>query len=205
MVGIVTDQKAVLSFRRGAKEQTLAWRDDFVAWTKRVADTVSVEKSDVVFVGYGVQAPEFNWDDYKGVDLKGKTMVVLVGDPPVPDPSNPAELDPKMFGGQGDDLLRPLDLQVRDGAEDGRRGGAHRARDRAGRVPVRGRAGQDRRAVQPGRARQEHEPRRPSRAGSRWTRRRSCSRCAGKDFDAAKKEALTPRVQAGAARRDAPR
>jgi Zn-dependent M28 family amino/carboxypeptidase len=100
MVGIVTDQTAVLSFRKGAKERKLTWRDDFVAWTPRVADTVSVDKSDLVFVGYGVQAPEFNWDDYKGVDLKGKTMVVLVGDPPVPDPANPAELDPKMFGGR---------------------------------------------------------------------------------------------------------
>jgi Zn-dependent M28 family amino/carboxypeptidase len=53
-----------------------------------------------VFVGYGVQAPEFNWDDYKGVDLAGKTMVVLVGDPPVPNAANPTELDPKMFGGK---------------------------------------------------------------------------------------------------------
>ena len=100
MVGIVTDQKAVLSFRRGGKAQTLAWRDDFVAWTKRVVDTVSVENSEVVFVGYGVQAPEFDWDDYKGVDLKGKTLVVLVGDPPVPDPSDAAKLDDRVFGGR---------------------------------------------------------------------------------------------------------
>jgi len=100
MVGIVTDQKSVLSFRRGGKEQTLAWREDFVAWTKRVAEKVSVNRSEMIFVGYGVQAPEFNWDDYKGVDLKGKTMVVLVGDPPVPDPADPTKLDPKMFGGQ---------------------------------------------------------------------------------------------------------
>jgi Zn-dependent M28 family amino/carboxypeptidase len=100
MVGIVTDQKAVLSFRRGATVQSLAWRDDFVAWTKRVVDTVRVEKSDVVFVGYGVQAPEFNWDDYKGVDVKGKTMVVLVGDPPVPDPSDATKLDDRVFGGR---------------------------------------------------------------------------------------------------------
>jgi Zn-dependent M28 family amino/carboxypeptidase len=100
MVGIVTDQKAVLSFRRGGKEQKLAWRDDFVAWTTRVTETVSLDKSDVVFVGYGVQAPEFNWDDYKGLDLAGKTMVVLIGDPPVPDPANPTELDPKMFDGR---------------------------------------------------------------------------------------------------------
>ncbi len=95
MVGIVTDQKAVLSFRRGAKVQTLAWRDDFVAWTRRVVETVSVEQSDVVFVGYGVQAPEFDWDDYKGIDVKGKTMVVLVGDPPVPDPSDAYDTRPR--------------------------------------------------------------------------------------------------------------
>ncbi len=100
MVGIVSDQKAVMTFRKGAKQRTLAWRDDFVAWTQRVADTVKVDHSQMVFVGYGVQAPEFNWDDYKGIDLKGKTMVVLVGDPAVPDPGNPAELDPKMFGGR---------------------------------------------------------------------------------------------------------
>ena len=100
MVGLVSDQTAVLTFRAGATARTLAWRDDFVAWTRRVAESVSVDKSQMVFVGYGVQAPEFNWDDYKGIDLKGKTMVVLVGDPPVPDPGNPAELDPKMFGGR---------------------------------------------------------------------------------------------------------
>jgi Zn-dependent M28 family amino/carboxypeptidase len=100
MAGIVTDQKAVLSFSRGAKRHTLAWRDDFVAWTKRVVEAVSVEKSDVVFVGYGVQAPEFDWDDYKGIDLKGKTMVVLVGDPPVPDPADATRLDDRVFGGR---------------------------------------------------------------------------------------------------------
>ncbi|MBP1637005.1 MAG: peptidase, partial [Acidobacteria bacterium] len=40
-----------------------------MAWTKRVTPVVSLDRSDVVFVGYGVQAPEFSWDDYKGVDL----------------------------------------------------------------------------------------------------------------------------------------
>ena len=46
----------------------------------------SLNNSELVFVGYGVVAPEFNWDDYKGVDVKGKTLVMLVNDPPVPDP-----------------------------------------------------------------------------------------------------------------------
>jgi Zn-dependent M28 family amino/carboxypeptidase len=50
-------------------------------------------------VGYGIVAPEFNWDDYKGMDVKGKTLVMLVNDPPVPDTSHPSALDPKTFGG----------------------------------------------------------------------------------------------------------
>ena len=60
-----------------------------VAWTKHVADSASIDDSELVFVGYGVEAPEFNWDDFKGVDVKGKTIVVLVNDPAVPDPSDP--------------------------------------------------------------------------------------------------------------------
>ena len=53
-----------------------------------------------MFVGYGVEAPEYGWDDYKGVDVAGKTLVMLVNDPPVPDPATPAALDAKMFGGR---------------------------------------------------------------------------------------------------------
>ena len=45
-------------------------------------------------------APEFGWDDYKGVDVRGKTIVMLVGDPPVPDPKNPKALDPEVFKGR---------------------------------------------------------------------------------------------------------
>ena len=85
-----------------------------MAWTKHVADGASLDDSELVFVGYGVVAPEFDWDDYKGVDVKGKTLVMLVNDPPVPDPANPDALDPEDVRRQGDDLLRPLDLQVRD-------------------------------------------------------------------------------------------
>jgi len=99
LVGI-TPAPAPLTFRRGEQTLTLKWKDDVVAWSKHVAPSASIENSDVVFVGYGVVAPEFNWDDYKGLDVKGKTLVMLVNDPPVPDPANPAELDPKTFGGK---------------------------------------------------------------------------------------------------------
>ena len=96
----ITPAPAPLVFTKGAQKLTLKWKDDVVAWTKHVADSASIDKSDVVFVGYGVVAPEFNWDDYKGLDVKGKTVVMLINDPPVPDPANPSQLDPKTFGGK---------------------------------------------------------------------------------------------------------
>jgi Zn-dependent M28 family amino/carboxypeptidase len=99
LVGI-TPTPAPLVFRKGEQTQTLKWKDDVVAWTKHVAESASIADSELVFVGYGVEAPEFNWDDYKGVDVKGKTLVMLVNDPPVPDPANADELDPKTFGGK---------------------------------------------------------------------------------------------------------
>jgi len=99
LVGI-TPTPAPLVLRKGGRQQTLKWKDDFVAWTKHVADSASITASDLVFVGYGVVAPEFGWDDYKGVDVKGKTIVVLVNDPPVADAANPGTLDAKVFGGK---------------------------------------------------------------------------------------------------------
>ena len=100
LVGITADPATSLVFTKGDATQTLAFKDDVVAWTKRVEERVSIDAADVVFVGYGVQAPEFQWDDYKGADLAGKTVIMLVNDPPVPDPADPSRLDPKTFGGR---------------------------------------------------------------------------------------------------------
>ncbi len=87
LVGITVDGSPTLTLRKGASTRTLRWRDDYVAWTKHVADATSLDASELVFVGYGVEAPEFNWDDYKGVDVAGKTLVMLVNDPPLADTS----------------------------------------------------------------------------------------------------------------------
>jgi len=73
--------------------------EDIVAWSMRPDTLVTVYGSDVVFVGYGVVAPELGWDDFKGVDVRGKTVIMLIGDPPVPDPRNPRRLDPATFRG----------------------------------------------------------------------------------------------------------
>lgn len=58
----------------------IAYRSDVVYGTTRQLDNVSIENSDLVFVGYGVNAPEYGWNDYK-VDVKGKTVVMLINDP----------------------------------------------------------------------------------------------------------------------------
>jgi Zn-dependent M28 family amino/carboxypeptidase len=89
-----------LVVQKGGTKKTFKVGDDFVAFSKHVVDEVAIDSSELVFAGYGVQAPEYNWDDFKGVDVKGKTLVVLVNDPPVPDAANPKELDPKTFGGK---------------------------------------------------------------------------------------------------------
>jgi len=82
------------------RELTYNFPDDYVAVSRRLVPETNVVNSEVVFVGYGVVAPEYNWDDYKDVDVKGKTVVMFVNDPPVPDPSDPSKLDDKTFRGK---------------------------------------------------------------------------------------------------------
>jgi hypothetical protein len=68
-----------------------------IATSLRFEPEVNVENSDVVFVGYGIVAPEYGWDDYKDVDVRGKTIVMLINDPPIADPSDASKLDEAMF------------------------------------------------------------------------------------------------------------
>ena len=63
------------------KSLTLKYRDDYMFLTEREQPTVEIKNSPLVFAGYGVVAPEYKWDDYAGLDVKGKTVVVLINDP----------------------------------------------------------------------------------------------------------------------------
>jgi Zn-dependent M28 family amino/carboxypeptidase len=87
LVGITVKGTPTLTFAKGGAKKDLKWRDDYVAWTKHVAPSAALDKSELVFVGYGTEAPEFKWDDFKGVDVAGKTLVMLVNDPPLADTS----------------------------------------------------------------------------------------------------------------------
>ncbi|MEY2880170.1 MAG: hypothetical protein RLZZ15_2550 [Verrucomicrobiota bacterium] len=96
LVGITS--KPTLTFTVGGKAMPMEHINEFVGPTSRVQEHIAVNNTDVVFVGYGVVAPEYGWDDYKGVDVRGKTVVMLINDPPVTDPAT-GKLDPKIFGG----------------------------------------------------------------------------------------------------------
>ena len=88
------------SYTARGKRVSLKYPDDFVAYAPQRESPVRIDASELVFVGYGIKAPEYGWDDYKGRDLKGKTLVMLINDPPIPDPRDPHKLDEKMFGGR---------------------------------------------------------------------------------------------------------
>jgi Zn-dependent M28 family amino/carboxypeptidase len=100
LVGITPAPAQTLTVQKSGQKRTFTWSKDYVAFTKHVADTAAIRDSELVFAGYGVTAPEYNWDDFKGMDVKGKTIVVLVNDPQVPDPADPSQLNAKMFNGK---------------------------------------------------------------------------------------------------------
>ncbi len=100
LVGLTPSEQRPFTVTGHGRTSTLKWKDEVVAWTRHVTDSVSLDNSDLVFVGYGVSAPEFGWDDFKDIDVKGKTIVVLVNDPQVPSAADPNTLDDTIFGGR---------------------------------------------------------------------------------------------------------
>ena len=96
MVGVTS--KTTATFIAGGHEVPMQSLTDYVCPSLRFTPHVAIKDSDLVFVGYGVVAPEYNWDDFKGVDVRGKTVVMLINDPPVVDAAT-GKLDPKVFGG----------------------------------------------------------------------------------------------------------
>lgn len=92
--------RAGVSFSAGGQTLDFVFPRDCVISSRRYVPEVRTESSELVFVGYGVVAPEYGWDDYKDVDVRGKTILMLINDPQVPDPNDPSKLDEKMFKGK---------------------------------------------------------------------------------------------------------
>ena len=81
LVEITAKNPTPLTFTGGKTPVTLQYAKDYVAFSYRVQPKTEIKDSDVVFVGYGINAPEKGWNDYAGVDVKGKTVIILVNDP----------------------------------------------------------------------------------------------------------------------------
>lgn len=81
MVEITSTPSSLMEVRGATAKMDLNVNTDFVAFTRREVDTVQLKNSPLVFAGYGVVAPEYKWNDYAGLDVKGKTVIVLVNDP----------------------------------------------------------------------------------------------------------------------------
>ncbi|HXH28749.1 MAG TPA: M28 family metallopeptidase [Candidatus Polarisedimenticolia bacterium] len=93
LVALTADPAMTLAVRGRGHEERFKYGDQFMAWTLRVAPESSIDASQMVFVGYGIVAPEYQWNDYQGLDVHGKTVVMLVNDPGF------ATKDPALFKG----------------------------------------------------------------------------------------------------------
>jgi Zn-dependent M28 family amino/carboxypeptidase len=81
LMKITADPSMKLDISGGKQKLSLAFSDDFIGGTPQTGELVQIDNSDIVFVGYGINSPENNWNDYKGIDVKGKTVMMLVNDP----------------------------------------------------------------------------------------------------------------------------
>lgn len=122
LVGISGAEASPLTVAKGEQKEKFAWKDEVVAWSKRMADRNSLDNSEFVFAGYGVEAPEYGWNDFKDVDVTGKTILVFVNDPQVPDPADPAKLDAKTFGGEAMTYYGRWTYKFEEGAKRGAAG-----------------------------------------------------------------------------------
>ena len=81
MVKITTKASDAMQVQSAKGSFSLKGFDDYVIWTDRTDSAISLNNDELVFAGYGVVAPEYNWNDYEGLDVKGKVVLVLVNDP----------------------------------------------------------------------------------------------------------------------------
>lgn len=94
MIKITADSSAVLSVKGKSAATAFSYGDEFVGVTMRMVEEVSLDASEMVYVGYGIVAPEYSWNDYEALDVSGKTVIILVNDPGF------ATKDPDLFNGR---------------------------------------------------------------------------------------------------------
>jgi Zn-dependent M28 family amino/carboxypeptidase len=91
IVGITSHNPEVATVSKGGDKVDLKYKDDYIAFSGVATPEARLDNAEIVFVGYGIVAPEYQWDDYKGADLKGKVLLMMNNDP---------ASDPKLFAGK---------------------------------------------------------------------------------------------------------
>lgn len=91
LVGVRTEAPQMVAFQKGDQAIELKYYDDLIVNAGRPVEEINVQDAEIVFVGYGIEAPEYDWNDYKDVDLKGKILLMMNNDP--------AD-DPELFEGR---------------------------------------------------------------------------------------------------------
>ena len=81
MVNILAKAAPTMQVQSPKGNFTLNAFNDYIIWTDKTDPTITIDKAELVFAGYGVVAPEYNWNDYEGLDVKGKVVLVMVNDP----------------------------------------------------------------------------------------------------------------------------
>jgi Zn-dependent M28 family amino/carboxypeptidase len=112
LVGVTSQAPELLRVTRGGDGVSLRLREDYIASSGSQQPEVRVEDAEIVFVGYGIVAPEYGWDDYKGADLSGKVLLFMNNDP---------ERDPSLFAGKRRLYYGRWDYKFRMAAERGAR------------------------------------------------------------------------------------
>ncbi len=112
----ITATDATLAVSGAGGGRTLVYGKDMVIWTKRAVPEVQVARSELVFVGFGIVAPEYSWNDYANLDVHGKTVVVLADDPGY------ASKDPTVFKGNAMTEYGRLAYKVEEAARQGAQG-----------------------------------------------------------------------------------
>ena len=116
LVSIETMGAPEILISAGDNTVKFAYRQDMVVWTRREQKETSLKDSELVFVGYGINAPERGWNDYDGVDVKGKTVVMLINDPGY------ATQDPALFNGNAMTYYGRWDYKFDEAARQGAAG-----------------------------------------------------------------------------------
>jgi Zn-dependent M28 family amino/carboxypeptidase len=115
LMKLTADASMKLDISGGKRNLSLVFSDDFIGGTPQISELIQIDNSDIIFIGYGINSPENNWNDYEGLNVKGKTVLMLVNDPGY------ATLDTNLFNGKSMTIYGRWTYKFEEAARQGAR------------------------------------------------------------------------------------